>query len=103
MFGRIQFLDVLFFLATLPFNVGECGGTQSPEEEPQRSVNAPRPAPRTLRCSAACRTLQAAAHIVSADPSGRISPGKTLKLLSDILNQLIVVSCLWEPSEVPTS
>ncbi|KAI1236007.1 hypothetical protein IHE44_0002102 [Lamprotornis superbus] len=43
-----------------------------------------------------------AANVVSTDLSERIFPGKTLKLLSDIPNKLIVVSCLREPSEVPT-
>lgn len=52
---------------------------------------------------ATCGTFQAAANIVSPDLSVRISPGKTLKLLSDIFSKLIVVSCLCEPSEVPTS
>lgn len=48
-------------------------------------------------------TLQAAANIVSADLSARISPGLTPKPLSDIFNTLIVVSCPRESSEVPTS
>lgn len=36
----------------------------------------------------------AAANVVSTDLSERIFPGQTLKLLSDIPNKLIVVSCL---------
>lgn len=60
------------------------------------------PAPESRREFPA-PVLLAAANVVSTDLSERIFPGKTLKLLSDIPNKLIVVSCLREPSEVPTS
>lgn len=64
------------------------------ETEPRRLLSE-WPSPRT--CAAACCPTQAAANIVSTDLSGRISTGKTLQLLSDILNKLIVVSCLCGP------
>lgn len=50
------------------------------------------PAPEIQREFPALLFL-AAANVVSTDLSERIFPGKTLKLLSDIPNKLIVVSC----------